>query len=142
MTTHLLVDSVNTGLTKVLKDIASTYENVSFEDLSERYLVKPNPKKAKRRGHVSSYNIFVRETRPSIVAENPKMEFAEIAARVSKRWNDTKGDKKLMAELELKKQEYVQGKCQQAEQVCKSEKVAPAQVEKPAKKKGSKKQKA
>jgi hypothetical protein len=108
MTNHYLVDALNNGLTRILKDIANTYENVDFKDLSEKYLVRASLKKPKRKGHVSAYNIFVRETRPSIVTENPNLSFAEIAAHVSRRWADAKKDKKHMADLDRKKLEYVQ----------------------------------
>lgn len=108
MTNHYLVDALNNGLTRILKDIANTYDNVDFKDLSERYLVRASQKKPKRKGHVSAYNIFVRETRPSIVDENPNLSFAEIAAHVSRRWADAKKDKKRMADLDRKKLEYVQ----------------------------------
>ena len=107
MTSHFLVNSLNNGLTRIFKDISSRYENVDFKDLSERYLVHTSQKKPKRKGHVSAYNIFVRETRPSIVAENPNLSFSEIAAQVSKRWKLASKDPKRMADLNQKKSEYV-----------------------------------
>jgi hypothetical protein len=131
MTNHYLVDSINNGLTRILKDIANTYENVEFKDLSEKYLVRASQKKPKRKGHVSAYNIFVRETRPSIVGEHPNLTFAQIAAQVSKRWTEAKKDKKRMADLDRKKQDYVQDKGAAA--AAKAEPVV-ADVVKPAKK--------
>lgn len=134
MTNHYLVDALNNGLTRILKDIANTYDNVDFKDLSDRYLVKASAKKPKRKGHVSAYNIFVKETRPSIVEQNPNLTFAEIAAQVSRRWKEAKKDKKRMADLENKKNSYAQnGAPQEAEPV---KKVAPAAGGKKAKGKG------
>lgn len=109
MTNHLLVDALNNGLTKVLKDISNTY-NLELKELTDRYLVKATQKKPKRKGHVSAYNIFVKETRPDIVDNNPNLGFAEIAAQVSQLWAEAKKDKKRMEELEKKKLEYVSNK--------------------------------
>jgi hypothetical protein len=109
MTNHLLVDALNNGLTKVLKDISNTYE-LDFKELTDRYLVKATQKKPKRKGHVSAYNIFVKETRPDIVSNNPNLGFAEIAAQVSQLWAEAKKDDKRMEELEQKKLEYVNNK--------------------------------
>ena len=108
MTNNYLVESLNTGLNRILKDIANTYPNVDFKELSDKYLIRASSKKAKRKGHVSSYNIFLKETRPSIVAKDPNLSFAEIAARVSKLWDVAKKDGARMAELEAKKHHYVQ----------------------------------
>ena len=143
MTNHYLVDSLNNGLTRILKDIANTYDNVDFKDLSERYLIRASQKKAKRKGHVSAYNIFVRETRPSIVVDHPNLSFAEIAAHVSKRWAAAKDDKKHMADLDRKKAEYVQNGPDVKEPKVVAEPVAvpaPAPVAEPVKE-GKKKKK-
>lgn len=106
MTTHMLLDSVNAGLTKVLKDIAEVH-SLNFDELAERYLVKQSQKKQKRPGHVSTYNIFVRETRPSIVSENPELSFAEIAARVSSKWKENKDDGDFIKGMEAKRDAYI-----------------------------------
>lgn len=110
MSNHYMVEALNNGLTRILKDISNTYENVDFKELSERYLIRASSKKPKRKGHVSAYNIFVKETRPSIVKKNPNLSFAQIAAQVSKKWKEAKKDGDRMAELERKKDDYVQDK--------------------------------
>jgi len=136
MTSHYLVDAFNNGLTRILKSISNDYPNVDFKEVSEKYLIQNFQKKPKRKGHVSAYNIFVKETRPSIVGDNPNLSFAEIAAQVSKRWGDAKKDKKRMAELEKKKQDYL--KVDEPVRVEEPVKPAPVAVDKKVAKKRNK----
>jgi len=132
-----MVDALNNGLTRILKDIANTYDNVDFKDLSEKYLIRQSTKRPKRQGHVSAYNIFVKETRPSIAEKNPNLSFSEIAAHLSQRWQEAKRDKKRMAELHRKTQEYTQAK-NRGEEV----QEAPEEPVKKSTKKRNKKQRA
>jgi hypothetical protein len=109
MTSNFLTDSVNAGLTKVLKDIATTYPSIELQDLLDRYVPKQT-KKAKRQGHVSAYNIFVKEDRPLIVAENEGIEFKAISKKLGERWAVAKACPKTMAALEAKMAAYVADK--------------------------------
>lgn len=130
MTTNLLVDAVNTGLLKVLKDIANTYDNVEFDDLRERYLLKQNAKREKRKGHVSLYNIFVRDVRQSVVDELGNNDFKAVSAGIKKRWEAVRNDDKVKAELEQKRQAYLAekegGDCAEPVKAAPAAKAAPA----------------
>ena len=128
MVNNILIDSVNEGLTKLLKDIASTY-NLDAAELCDRYVSKQDTKKQKRIGHVSTYNMFLREHRTTLTDANPEMTFPEIARAVGVAWkglSDT--DKK---KLESRRDEYILAK----KNVAVDAEIVPAQADVPTKQK-------
>ena len=110
MTTSFVIDSVNAGLTKVLKDIAETYDNVELSDLMERYVTKSSSKKTKRKGHVSNYNMYVKMYRPDIAKDNPNLSFKEISAKLGQNWTTDSKNEDIVAKVEAFKATYLSEK--------------------------------
>lgn len=103
MTTHFILDGVRTGLTKVLKDISTTY-SLDFEELSSRYLPQTTTKRPKRQGHISTYNVFVKEF------DRDGKEFNDVAKEISQAWKNCQKDTTRMKALEAKRDELTRQK--------------------------------
>ena len=55
---------------------------------------------------ISTYHMFIIESRPKLVAENPNLSFSAISTLVAKKWREVRDDKDIVADIESRRAQH------------------------------------